>query len=134
MTLRVRREPILPTVPAEADFKDFDRLERWWKAILKIFRDHMTNVYDDMKDLKYYEGLATWDPGSIADGDMEAKDVTVTGATLGDFAIASFSLDIKDLVLDAQVTVANVATCVLSNNTGSAVDLASGIVKVRVLK
>lgn len=79
-------------------------------------------------------GSTTWDPGSIADGDEEAKEVTATGAVLGDFAIASFSLDVSDLVLDAQVTAANTVTCILANNTGGAVDLGSGTVKVRVIK
>ena len=74
----------------------------------------------------------TWNPGSIAAGSMEAKDVTVTGAVLGDFAQASFSLDITDLVLDAKVTAADTVTCVLSNNTAGAVDLASGTIYVRV--
>lgn len=77
---------------------------------------------------------ATWDAGSIADGDEEAKDVTVTGAELGDYAIASLSIDIADLVLDAQVTTANTVTCVLANNTGDAVDLASATVYVRLIK
>lgn len=77
---------------------------------------------------------ATWDPGSIADGDEEAVDVTCTGAALGDYAIASFSADITDLTLDAQVTAANTVTCVLANNTGGAIDLASGTVYVRVFR
>jgi len=81
-----------------------------------------------------YKASDTWDPGSIADGDEEAKEVTVTGAALGDYAIASFSLDVADLVLDAQVTAANTVTCVLANNTGGAIDLAEGTVYVRVFK
>lgn len=83
--------------------------------------------------LSVYDGSATWDPGSIADGDEEAKEVTVTGARLGDFAIASFSLDVTDLVINAAVTAANTATVILANNTGGAIDLASGTVYVRVL-
>jgi len=82
----------------------------------------------------YLEGSATWNPASIADGNEEAKEVTVTGAALGDFAIASFSLDVTDLVLDAQVTAANTVTCVLANNTGGAIDLGSGTARVKVLK
>jgi hypothetical protein len=78
-------------------------------------------------------GSATWDAGSIADGDEEAKEVTVTGAALGDYAIASLSIDIADLVLDAQVTAANTVTCILANNTGGAIDLASATVKVKVV-
>lgn len=79
-------------------------------------------------------GSDTWDPASIADGNEEMKAVACTGAEMGDFAIASFSVDVVDLVLDAQVTAANVVTAVLANNTGGAIDLASGTVRVRVLK
>ena len=97
-------------------------LHDWlYKLWLKIQDDHL-------------KGSATWDPGSIADGDEEATTVTVTGAALGDMAIASFSLDVSDLVLDAQVTAANTVTCVLANNTGGAVDLSSGTVYARVFK
>jgi hypothetical protein len=93
-----------------------------------LFRLHQKLSDEDISE------SATWDPGSIADGDEEAKEVTVTGAALGDYAIASFSLDVSDLVLDAQVTAADKVTCVLSNNTGGAVDLSSGTLYVRVIK
>jgi hypothetical protein len=76
----------------------------------------------------------TWDPASIADGGMEAKDVTVAGAELGDFAMASFNKDVLDLSLTATVTAADTVTCVLANNTGGAVDLDSGILRVKVIK
>ena len=79
-------------------------------------------------------GSTAWDPGSIGDGNEEATTVTVTGAELGEQAIASFSLDVSDLVLDAQVTASNTVTCVLANNTGGAIDLASGTVYVRIFK
>jgi len=77
-------------------------------------------------------GTVSWGPPSIADGDEAAQEVTVTGAALGDFANASFSLDVQDLVLDAQVTAANTVTCVLANNTGGAIGLASGELYVKV--
>ena len=95
--------------------------------------DVFTNRWTSLATLNL-GASATWDPGSIADGDEEAKEVTVTGAALGDFAVASFSLDVTDLVLNAQVTGANTVTCVLSNNTGGAVDLGSGTVYVKVTK
>lgn len=82
----------------------------------------------------YLVGSTAWDPGSIADGDEEAKEVTVTGAVLGDFVLASFSLDVQDLVLDAQVTTADMVTAILANNTGTPVDLAEGTLYVRVIK
>lgn len=76
---------------------------------------------------------ATWNPASILDGDEVALEVTVPGATLGDFAFVSFSLDVADLQLTADVTAADTVTCLLSNNTGGAVDLGSGTVRVRVV-
>ncbi len=79
-------------------------------------------------------GSATWDPGSIADGDEVAQEVTVTGAALGDFAVASFSLDVLDLVINAAVTAANTVTVILANNTGGAIDLAGGTVRAKVFK
>lgn len=78
---------------------------------------------------------ATWDPGNVADGEMVSQDVTVTGAALGDFAIASFSLDVSDLVLDANVTAADTVTVTLTNDgIGAGVDLGSGTLRVRVLQ
>ena len=77
---------------------------------------------------------ATWDAGSIADGDEEAKDVTVTGAALGDYVLASLSVDVADLALSAQVTAANTVTASLLNNTGGAIDLASATLYVMVIK
>lgn len=81
---------------------------------------------------------ATWNPGSIASKDtvgasFAAQTVTVTGAALGDLVLASFSLDVTDLVLTADVTAADTVTVVLSNPTASAVDLASGTLTVLVV-
>lgn len=78
-------------------------------------------------------GSATWDAGSIADGDMESKDITVAGAALGNFVLASLGVDVVDLGVSAQVTAANNVTVTLLNNTGSAVNLASTTVRVAVL-
>lgn len=80
-------------------------------------------------------GSAVWAVSSIADGDEEAKEVTITGAALGDYVLASLSVDIADLVLNAQVTAANTITCILANNTGGAIDLAdTTVVYVMVIK
>ena len=38
----------------------------------------------------------TWDASAIADGNEEALEVTVPGASLGDFVMSSFSLDVAD--------------------------------------
>ena len=95
------------------------------------------NAADDAVILKrrsYLEGSATWDAASIADGDEEAKEITVTGAALGDFCLCSHSVDVVDLVLSGQVTAANTVTASLANNTGGALDLGSGTVRARVWK
>jgi hypothetical protein len=77
---------------------------------------------------------ATWNAGSIADGDEEAKEVTVDGARLGDIATAYYSIDVADLALTAAVTAADTVTAQLLNNTGGAVDLASATLSVLVNK
>jgi hypothetical protein len=94
-----------------------------------------------LKDFDFLElakcagvGSAAWDPGAILDGDEEAKEITVTGAALGDFVICSFSLDVADLVLRGAVTAANTVTAVLANNTGGTIDLAAGTVSALVIK
>ena len=94
----------------------------------------VTGYYKTALNSHDLSGSEVWDPADIADGDKVAEDVTVTGAKLGDFAIASFSLDVADLVLNAQVTATNTVTVVLANNTGAAVNLGSGTVYVRVIK
>lgn len=78
-------------------------------------------------------GSDTWDAASIADGDMESVDVTVTGAALGDFVLVSLGVDTEDLGLVGAVTAADTVTVTLLNNTGGAVDLASTTVSVKVI-
>ncbi len=79
--------------------------------------------------------LATlaFNPASIADGDEVAQEVTVPGCKLGDFAFVSFSIDVADLQLRADVTAANTVTVVLSNSTGGAVDLGAGTLRVKTV-
>lgn len=86
-----------------------------------------------MSRLSGFSAEATWNPGSIADGDEEATTVTVNGAQLGDFAFVSFDVDVADLQITADVTAADTVTVVLSNSTGGAVDLGSGTVRVKVV-
>jgi hypothetical protein len=85
--------------------------------------------------LPIFDASVTWDPGSIADGAMEAKEVDVPGAVLGDYAVASFSLDMADLMMTATVTEANKVTVVLANiGATDPTDLGSGTLYVRVFK
>ncbi len=80
-------------------------------------------------------GSATYDAPSIANAGRTTTTVTVTGAALGDFVTGvSFGVDLAGLMLNAYVSAANTVTIVLQNNTGSAVDLGSTTVRVRVRK
>jgi parallel beta-helix repeat protein len=80
-------------------------------------------------------GSGTVDPASIPDGDEAAYDVTVTGATLGDYVLScSFSIDVMDVVLSGQITSSNTVSVVFANNTGGAIDLGSGTLRVLVQK
>lgn len=100
---------------------------------ISVFRDWIYRMWEKINEDHLY-GSATWDAAEIAVGAMEAKNVTVTGAILGDHAVASLSIDLTDLTLDAQVTAADTVTCVLSNNTAAAVNLGSATVYVRVFR
>jgi hypothetical protein len=77
---------------------------------------------------------ATWDPASIAVGGNAVTTVSVPGATPGDYALVSFSIDLQGLTISAQVSAADTVKVVLDNNSGAAVDLGSGTVRVLVLK
>jgi hypothetical protein len=100
----------------------------------KDLHDWLYNLWIKLQDDHFYAS-EVWNPGNVADGEMVSNDVTVTGAVLGDFAIASFSLDVADLVLDAQVTAANTVTVTLTNDgIGAGVDLTEGTVYVRVFR
>ena len=83
-------------------------------------------------DGRLLAGSATVDFGSVADGNEEASDITVTGAALGDIVMASHSLDVQDLQITADVTAANTVTVVISSS-GDTVDMGSGTVRVLVI-
>jgi hypothetical protein len=77
---------------------------------------------------------ATWDPPSVANGASTATTISVPGASLGNTVNASFSLALGGLALAAQVSATDTVEVRLINNSGGAVDLASGTVRVQVFK
>jgi hypothetical protein len=81
----------------------------------------------------HYRASATWNPPSVADGANTSTTVTVTGAAVGNYARAAFSIAVPaGARLGAEVTAADTVTVTLFNNTGGALDLASGTLRVRV--
>ena len=77
---------------------------------------------------------AVSDPASLADGAGVSNDVTAEGAILGDFCVASFSVDVVDLTVTCNITAAGVATVRHQNESAGAVDLAAYTVRVAVIK
>jgi hypothetical protein len=79
-------------------------------------------------------GSTAYDPPSIAAAGSTTTTVSVTGASLGDFCEASFSISLAGLSISAYVSAANVVTVTFTNNTAGAIDLVSGALRVRVVK
>ena len=77
---------------------------------------------------------ATFNPSNLADGAGETTTVTATGAALGDFASATFSLDLQGITLTAWVSAADTVSVRFQNETGGALDLGSGTLRVKVTK
>lgn len=77
-------------------------------------------------------GSATYDPPSLIAGAGATTTVTVTGAVLGNFALASFSLDLQGLTVTAYVSAADTVSVRFQNQTAGTLDLASGTLRARV--
>lgn len=87
------------------------------------------------KILAVLTGSSTYDPASIAPGASTNTNVTVTGASPGDVAVASISTYVAaNITVTAGVVSTNTVRVVFINNDTGAVDLASGTVNVVVHK
>ena len=85
--------------------------------------------------IKTIQGSAVYDPPSLADGAGTTTTVTVTGAVLGDFVRGlSFTRDLQGITLTGYVSAADTVSVRFQNETGGAIDLASGTLSVRVGK
>ena len=62
------------------------------------------------------------------------QTLTVTGAAVGDYCLASFSVDLTGMTLLAWVSATNTVKFQFQNKTAGTLDLASGTVRVRVYK
>lgn len=79
------------------------------------------------------ETSATFDPASLADGAGVTQVVSAPGARNGDFVLVSFSNDLQGITLTAYATT-NQVWCRFQNETGAPIDLASGTLRVRVIR
>ncbi len=74
-----------------------------------------------------------YDPPSLAINGGTSTTLTVNGAQLGDFAIASFDKNMNAVSMFAYVSAANTVTVILQNQSGTLQDLASGVLKAIVV-
>lgn len=101
----------------------------WRRQVSALFDS--INAWLAMLPSASYTGSKTYDPPSLANGTQAQTTVTATGATLGTFATASFSLDLQGIALSATASATNTVTVTFSNNTGGVLDLGSGTLRVR---
>lgn len=73
----------------------------------------------------------SYNPPNIASGASVTVAVTAAGVGALDFAQATFSPLTPGMVLFAQVTGANTVAVTIRNETGGAVDMAAGTLRIR---
>lgn len=74
-----------------------------------------------------------YDPPSLSTATQQSTPVTLTGAKLGDTVAVSFSNPLQGTRIWAEVTAADTVTVYHRNDTGAAVDLASGTLTVKIV-
>ena len=112
---------------------DLDSLIGAGPQARKAIKDALTLI--DTAVGNVLTGSKTHNFASILDGARESTTVTVTGAALGDFVVGvSVSVDAAGGVLSGYVSAANTVTVDLLNETGAALDLASGTLRALVRK
>ena len=97
-----------------------------------VATDGFGTTLDGIKLTIVGQASETWDPADHVTATEEVGELTVTGAALGDYALASFSVDLADQSITAAVTAADTVTYQIFNLTGGNLNLASGTVKVVV--
>jgi hypothetical protein len=81
----------------------------------------------------YVTGNATYDPPSLTAGLGATTTVSVVGAIMGGFTQASFSLDLQGITVTSWVSTPDVVSVRFQNQTSGTLDLASGLLRIRVL-
>lgn len=111
----------ITSLPVDADLK---------KALADIVAD-VAAVRSLLAGLR--SGSATYDAPSLIDAAGATTTVTVTGAALGDFALASLDVDVAGITVTAYVSAADTVSVRLQNESGGTLDLVSATLAVRVI-
>jgi len=81
-----------------------------------------------------FSASTTYDPPNLTAGTGATTTVALTGAAIGDYVLPSFSLDLQGITLTGYVSAAGTVSVRFQNGTAGAIDLASGTLKVKVIK
>lgn len=100
-------------------------------TLLNALQDDLTSIRASLGGLLV--GSATYDPPSLVDAAGATTTVTVTGAVLGDYAQASFGLDLQGLTVTAYVSAADTVSVRFQNESGGTLDLASSTLRAVVM-
>src|SRR5258706_435628 len=103
--------------------------------VLGGIRDIEVDMFADLAALRVAAagtivGTVVNDFANLTDTNGVSLDVIVTGAQLGDFAIATLGADVIGITVTAVVKSADIVTVHLQNESGGAVDIPSTTVKV----
>ena len=82
----------------------------------------------------FLDAQGPFDPLSIANGGKWAGDISVPGADLGDYAMASFSIPSPGVYTFVHVSAKDTVRIVYWNRSGATIDLGAGIARVRIIK
>lgn len=82
----------------------------------------------------YLTTATGYTPGTIAANATGVATVSLPGAKVGDFALASFSLSVSGFILNANVTASDTVLVNFSNISGAPQTLAAGTLRVRLLR
>jgi hypothetical protein len=78
--------------------------------------------------------ISVYDPANIPNASRVSTSGTFLGAVLGDFVIASFSLNLQGINVYAYVDATDSVTVIFENNTGGAINLGSGNLQVKLFR
>lgn len=114
------------------------RMKKWEQE--PPLSDHQHNGIDATKvrfkdlDLVITKQV-TINPGNLVDGAGETQQITgFDGATLGDFVLVAAPYDLQDITVTAYVQATGVVEIRLQNESGSTINLASGIWRIMIIR
>lgn len=104
-------------------------------SITGTYTTDISNITDNYVDKYVIIKTITYDPGSLNDGTGETSgNIAVGGAAFGDDVRVSAPYDLQGIIATAYVVSSNNVQIRLQNESGGAVDLASGTWTIRVYK